>query len=137
MDQFYTQVTAASFDAAIHAKNEVAGEWRMDGISSAKAPRIRQKRKFFRAAKFIKRFAQQSAKKKKPPAGKVKPAAKAKAMIKPTVENYKRSKQGFELIKQQASHLLDLDRAAFPKNPLFDPESGHCRLRLLECNVTF
>ena len=44
-------------------------------------------------------------------------------------ENYTRSERGAKLIKHQMTSLLSLDRAMFSQRPMFDAETGACRVQ--------
>ena len=53
------------------------------------------------------------------------------------VENYTRSQRGYRLIRQRMSDLYDLDLVAFPTRPMFDVDTGMCRLKPFVLSVPF
>ena len=46
--------------------------------------------------------------------------------------NYTRSKNGSLLVQQQLQKLMDLDKTANPARPMFDVDTGLCRLKRLD-----
>lgn len=139
LDAFYVHLSPASLQAVADSRLQVISAWRA-GFSSlgatVKGPK-KGKLRIFKVASRAAKSAVLAGKKKvktvpkKVRAGPARALQKPAASIEPTIQNFKRSRLGFQLIRQELESLLKLDKVKFSKQPAFDPESGICRLKIV------
>lgn len=144
-DAFYVDLTLQSVAAVQEAQTKVASTWHcafeIDGTS--KHRRQTRKRTFKQLAEVLRRSEKAKKLGAETKSGKIKKIKKKKVSTKKIhtlghkeIEhkevNYSRSKNGSLLIQQQLQKLMDLDKTANPARPMFDVDTGLCRLKCLD-----